>query len=69
MRNQIKAIKRRHDNDHHSFDVDLVKIDPDLMGFDDVSYQQWLFVHEDRKVLLDEIDRLYKLLRRRRRAV
>ena len=70
MRNEIKTIKRRHLRSNHEFSVDQVEADPDneILMAEDVSFQEWLFVHQDRGALLAEIDRLYGLLRRRRRA-
>lgn len=68
MRKLIEDVKFRHERDHVSFDVDAIRSQLDLADYDDVSFQQWLFVHDDRHILLQEIDRLYDLLRRRRRA-
>lgn len=68
MRKVIKEIEERHARDHRFHDVDRAPDDdPDYIETDDVSFAEWLHVHEDRKTLLDEIHRLYGLLRQKRR--
>jgi len=64
MRNEIKLIRRQHKRDQEHFAVGELPI----ADYDDVGYPEWLSVHEHRQILLDEIDRLYGLLRRRRNA-
>jgi len=64
MRNEIKSIRRQHERDQAHYSVDELPI----ADYDDVGYPEWLHVHEHRRILLDEIDRLYRLLRRRRNA-
>lgn len=68
MRKEIRAIKWRHERDHGAFSVEEFDEDYFVDKADDVPLQEWYFVHQDREVLLNEIDRLYKVLRRRRRA-
>jgi len=69
MRKVIKEIRERHERDHRFHDVDRAPDDdPDYIETDDVSFVEWLHVHEDRKVLLDEIDRLYEMLRKKRKV-
>lgn len=67
MRKVIQEIRERHERDHRFYSVDRAPDDdPDYIEADDVSFIEWLHVHEDRAVLLDDIRRLYGLLRRRR---
>jgi hypothetical protein len=67
MRKAIREIRERHERDHRFHSVDRAPDDdPDYVESDDVSFVEWLHVHEDRKTLLDEVHRLYGLMRRRR---
>jgi len=66
MRKVIREIERRHQLQHEGFGVDEFDDDYFIDKADDVPLQEWFFVHQDRKTLLDEIHRLYGLLRRRR---
>lgn len=66
MRKVIKEIELRHQRQHEGFGVDEFDEDYFIDKADDVPLQEWYFVHQDRQVLLDEIHRLYGLLRRRR---
>jgi hypothetical protein len=64
MRKEIREIKQRHRREHNYQMVDELN----QQDWDDVSYAEWLTCHQDRATLLAEINRLYSLLRRRRRS-
>ena len=67
MKRIVKDIRGRHDRSHYEFSVDELSLSDDLINVDDISFNEWLAVHKDREVLLNEIDRLYRLLRSKRR--